>query len=583
MPGLIEMPPMAPTPPPPPWAGGAAADFPGRTDLLFGPDRVETAAGAAARLEMGPKGFYGLSHCQDGRTVRLASAVDPAAEDRALVERFDLKPGRGVLCLGLGLGYHLEELAGRLAPEEPLWVLESRPELAACALRHRDLSALFQRPGFRLFVGPFTDRPWGEGETPPDQALWRPATLRHFVDEYPMAGRRPAARPRPALRRLLLVQSGYFLDRELQNAAGDLGLTTASWHFQRGLTASGDNFQELLDLLKKFRPELVLTVNHLGFDREGRLDDLFARLSLPAASWFVDSPAFILGDHRPGPAVAAFAWDRDYLPGLRERGFRRVHYLPLATDERFFHPAARPAAPTRAVTFVGDSLTAATVKYLAKLGLGAEHPRLSDFVDAADRLATDFLARPDLRPAPGPLERLAIDFDLAPGPERMDDLAALVTWRASRHWRQAVLSAVAPGDLTVAGDRHWGPLLNLPPERLSPPLEYYTGLAPFYQSGQVNLNITSAQMKTGLNQRIFDVPAAGGFLLTDHREQLFEHFEPGREAVTYRDPAEARDLAAWHLRHPAIREAVTRAARRRIQDQHLYRHRLAEILNVMGR
>lgn len=562
------------------WPGRLPDGFPGQADLDLSPGRVTTPDGATAILEPGPKCLSALSHVEAGRTLRLTSAMDPAAEDQALVERMKPDPKAGVLCLGLGLGYHLEELARRLAPETPLWVLESRPELAACALLGRDLSALFQRPGFRLFVGPFDGEPWSSTESPPSQILWRPATRRHFAPEYPIADKEPCARPRPVTRRLLLFQSGYFLDQELRNAAEELGLNTSIWNFQRGLRASGDNFKDLLELIKNFRPNLVLTVNHLGFDADGLMDDLFTRLNLPVSSWFVDSPAFILGTGRPSPQVQAFSWDRDYLETLKTQGFQKVSYLPLASDQNLFQP--RPGLKTsRDLAFVGDSLTAATSKYLGKLGLEPDENGRRPFLQAADELAADFLNNSDLLPGAAGLKALADRFNLSRAAEAFKDLAALITWRAGRIWRQRVLSALPPGDLTVAGDSHWRQLLNPPSANLIPPLDYYRELAPFYQGSQVNLNITSAQMKTGLNQRVFDVPAAGGFLLTDHREQLFELFEPEREVVSYHDPEEARNLADWYLKHPAERARVIQAARHRVLGQHLYRHRLAQLLKEM--
>lgn len=585
MPGLTEQRELSPGPPPGAEAarlrpGGLPADFPGRARLELGPDRVIGPGGAAAILEPGPRGLAGLCHQEAGRTIRLTSALDPAAEDRALVERMSLDPRAGLLCLGLGLGYHLEELARRLDPAAPLWVLESRPELAACALLARDLSALFRRPGFRLFIGPFDGPPWGDEESPPSQILWRPATRRHFAPDYPPAETGPSPRPRPAARRLLLFQSGYFLDRELRNAAAELGLDTSVWNFRRGPQASGDNFKELLELIKTFRPGLILTVNHLGFDAEGLMDDLFTRLNLPVASWFVDSPAFILGPNRPSPLVRAFSWDRDYLATLRDQGFQRVSYLPLASDQKFFQPSA-VSKPGRALAFVGDSMSSATAKYLGRLGLEPNGNGAAAFLSAVDQLAADFLNDRDLLPPAAGLQDLARRFNLSAEAEKLNDLAALVTWRASRIRRRQVLSALPPAGLTVAGDSNWRQLLKLPAGNLLPPLDYYRELGPFYQGSQVNLNITSAQMKTGLNQRVFDVPAAGAFLLTDRREQLFDLFEPEREVVTYRDPAEARELAGWYLGHPAARDKIVRAARRRVLDQHLYRHRLAQLLKEM--
>ncbi len=161
-------------------------------DLVFTEDAVAGPDGSRAWLEPGPAGAWGLSHSQDGRTVRLASALDPAAEDRRLVEGLEVPPGEGVLCFGLGLGYHLEELHRRLDPAAPLWVLESRPALAAAALRARDLGPLFKRPGFRLLVGPFGGS-LPAGPRPPARVLWRPATRRHFAAEYPAPAAGPGA------------------------------------------------------------------------------------------------------------------------------------------------------------------------------------------------------------------------------------------------------------------------------------------------------------------------------------------------------------------------------------------------------
>ena len=564
------------------WFTAWPADFPGREELAVNGDEVRAPGGATARLELGPKGQKGLSHSENGRTVRLASAMNPAAEDQALVDRLNPKADQGVLCLGLGLGYHLEELARRLDPETPLWVLESRPELAACALMNRDLSALFRRPGFRFFVGPFEGRPWGEDEKAPATVLWRPAAARHFAREYPdwtQAALSPKAR---RVRRLLLFQSGYFLDRELLNAAREMNLDCSVWHFKRSLSADGDNYRELLKIIRDSRPDLVLTVNHLGFDAEGLLDELFSRLGLPAASWFVDSPVFIMGRSRPGPGVQAFSWDRDYLPFLRRQGFAGVHYLPLASDAEIFKsPGPSASPPARELAFVGDSLSAATDKCLDQLNLDRTGPAADDFLAAVDALAEDFLAGPELLPAQEALLRLAEKFDLHRRPEYQIPLGSLVTWRASRLWRLKILQALPWPKLTVAGDRHWAGLLGLGPGRLLEPLDYYRDLAQFYQGSRINLNITSAQMKTGLNQRVFDVPAAGAFLLTDWREQLGEVFEPGREVVTYQSPEEARSLAAWYGAHERAREKVVRAARRRVLGGHLYRHRLEQILAAM--
>jgi len=79
------------------------------------------------------------------------------------------------------------------------------------------------------------------------------------------------------------------------------------------------------------------------------------------------------------------------------------------------------------------------------------------------------------------------------------------------------------------------------------------------------------------------VPAAGGFLLTDWREQMEELFEPGLETAAYREPGEIPDLLRHYLDTPPAREAVVSRARDRILAGHDYSDRLKLMLKTVRR
>ena len=85
-------------------------------------------------------------------------------------------------------------------------------------------------------------------------------------------------------------------------------------------------------------------------------------------------------------------------------------------------------------------------------------------------------------------------------------------------------------------------------------------------------------MGKAVNQRVFDVPACGAFLLTDHQESIEGLFEAGKEIVTYRDPAEIPDLARFYLRDGSAREATAKKGRDRVLGEHTYRHRIDTML-----
>jgi spore maturation protein CgeB len=311
---------------------------------------------------------------------------------------------------------------------------------------------------------------------------------------------------------------------------------------------------------------MILTVNHLGFDCEGLLADTLNRLGLPMASWFVDSPAFILGPaKRPNCDFFTFCWDRDYLPTLKQMGYHPVHYLPLASDPELFFPKAKQS--DNQIAFVGDSLKAATEKYLALSGLNHQD------LPTIDRLALNFLNNSNLTPGPD-FEGLEQNLTY----ERKINLEALITWRASRIWRRQILSAMPKDRLIINGDDGWKELLSR--IKLQGRLDYYKALPAHYRSKAINLNITSAQMKTGLNQRVFDVPACQAFLLTDRRNQLDELFDPD-EVVTYHNPQEAAEKAKWYLKRPEQRAKVSQKAYQRVLAEHLYLHRLEKMIRII--
>ena len=71
---------------------------------------------------------------------------------------------------------------------------------------------------------------------------------------------------------------------------------------------------------------------------------------------------------------------------------------------------------------------------------------------------------------------------------------------------------------------------KLPGRRIKthPDVDYRSEIAQWYRRIKINLNITSCQMPTALNQRVFDVPACGGFILNDNQTDLKELFSPDR-------------------------------------------------------
>ena len=162
------------------------------------------------------------------------------------------------------------------------------------------------------------------------------------------------------------------------------------------------------------------------------------------------------------------------------------------------------------------------------------------------------------------------------------DLEAALLWQATLEYRLACIKELVLFEPVVYGDPGWRELLGNG-FRLWPEVNYYDELPQVYGQTAINFNATSLQMKAAVNQRVFDAPAAGGFVLTDFREQLAELFKVGEEVACFGEPGEIPDLVSFYLQHAEVREKMTVKARSRVLAEHTYRHRVAAILEVMRR
>ena len=387
--------------------------------------------------------------------------------------------------------------------------------------------------------------------------------------------------------RVLLVTSRFFLCGEVMAAFDRLGVD------YRYLDTGGDevdrdaHLAQLVTAIKTLRPHFALTLNHLGVDHEGLLTGLLSKLDIPLASWFVDNPYLALAVYQRPAAkrTAIFTWDADNLEPLRQSGFSHVFYLPLATDEQRFaaHAAPQGQHPWRArVSFVGNSMV---IKTRLRLAYSQPGPRLRQ---AFAELAQGFGRHPAWSVRAYLAERrpdLLDDFAALAHPARQLAFETAVIWESTRLYRRCCLEQLLEFSPLIAGDEGWLETFAGREDTFTrlPELSYYDDLPRFYPLSEINFNCTSLQMKGAVNQRVFDVPACGAFLLTDRRAQMENLFEPGAEVVAYDHPGEIPALVRHYLAHPQERAKVAQAARRRVLAQHTYVARMQELVDVMRR
>lgn len=366
--------------------------------------------------------------------------------------------------------------------------------------------------------------------------------------------------------RLLVLEGTYWVDQACVRAAQALGWDVARCPVKMIGTMPREMVKDLFHAIIAHRPDFVLSVNLSGMDVDGMLARFLADLQVPHVTWFVDGPRAIMAGN-PASATdfaVACTWEPAYVPFLEACGFADVFVAPLALDEGLFgHPPVE--SPPHPPTFIGDSMIYHAEKEWA---IVRENRALCDAVEAAF--------------AAGRVDRAhfadGVHAVLGDGAASLDGDALYHAERiffieGTRRLRQALVDALAPEGLVVRGDAHWRAVTP----NSGPPVDYFDALPAYYRNCPVNLNTTSVQMATTVNQRAFDCPAAGGFLLTDHQTHLETLFDVEREVATYRSLDEAREKLRWFMNRPRARNDLILKAQKRILGEHTYRHRLESI------
>lgn len=109
----------------------------------------------------------------------------------------------------------------------------------------------------------------------------------------------------------------------------------------------------------------------------------------------------------------------------------------------------------------------------------------------------------------------------------------------------------------------------------------YDELFGVYAQSKININVTLHCIETGACQRVFDVLAAGGFLLTNYQEELEELFVPGEELVFYHNEQELVELAEYYMTHDEERERIARNGQRKVLERYVYGKALPQVLDYV--
>jgi len=294
-------------------------------------------------------------------------------------------------------------------------------------------------------------------------------------------------------------------------------------------------------------------------------------------AWFVDHPrryVFEASDLAGCDGIGVF--DRAYIPYLRSLTDAPV--IEVRTGYGIDPGQARvdPEFAEIDIAFVGE---------LGAQGYAPLERALADWrpewLTAADSVLREVdLSRPvDLTPpAQKRFAQAGVNYQGA--------LVDYLENKATALRRRYYLEAAADRGLRIFGDHDWGDPVHTGPLGAcyaGRRLEYATELPALYASAKININIFHAQCVTAPNPRVYDVLAAGGFLLTPANPGLEEEFVDGRDLVVFRTREELRERVDYYLAHPRERREIAKNGRKHTLASHGYHDRMQRFLYVSGR
>ncbi|CAA7603186.1 Methyltransferase domain protein [Acididesulfobacillus acetoxydans] len=336
-----------------------------------------------------------------------------------------------------------------------------------------------------------------------------------------------------------------------------------------------DSPKDLADLVN-FYPDFALAYGSSGFVPLAE-SFLFRSAKIPLVSLYFDNPFFLMSESiireiRNFPEYYyTLIWDSRLLGIAHDLKIPHVFPIALAADPNLFYPSAGSTLVS-SLAFVG--------------GITGTAPNLgnstsSQFLREVLRMKLKQLALPTL----------SICEELFDRPEYRG-IQELYRNEPMRFWhevylplhtagssltRRFVLDSLRRFPLDLYGPGKWSSD-NL---TFHPPVPYGFELAEVYQKHAINLNISSLQLETSVNNRIFDIPAAGGFLLTDYKDDLTEIFPDHWREITYKNPAELEKRSEYYLSREKERREISADLRDIILTQHTYLHRAKQILETV--
>ncbi len=364
------------------------------------------------------------------------------------------------------------------------------------------------------------------------------------------------------------------------------GFTENGCQVQTIKVSSFDNITDILqanlDVLR-FQPDAVASID---YPANRYFFDLIQHTSIPNLVWYVDDVVNLAqGKHIPSELV--FPVD----PSLNH-DFQRMHAnlqedIPLAVSANI--QANYTPEFDCEISFVGSIFDTSIVR-------NALPKQILDYIDSIIHAKLQSIKT-------NPLE--LFQNNPLPSNERNHLIQVLRKTIAKHHMsdeflfrfyfnlefnrarRLQVVTALRPFQPKIYGSPEWGSALAAYGMATCYQGRYLKMQEAFdlYRSSKISLNIHSMSLHSSPNERDFEVPMCGGFVLSDLRihaqQRIEEFFVMNDEIICYQSTDELSEKVDYYLANPDQRESISDKARARILKEHTFTLRTRKMLKTI--
>lgn len=376
--------------------------------------------------------------------------------------------------------------------------------------------------------------------------------------------------------------------RDIPNVLKDLGYPVQSVNLQiKGQEFDRETCDKVIQVLKREKVDYAISYNFIETISQACLET-----DIPYISWVYDNPQQELYSRFAHyPCNYIFVFDKQQQKRLRQSGLKNVYYMPLAIYgdkvERALMQSEKYAGQYEAeVAFVGQLYRIEGLENIIQ--------QADAKVQAAmeENIVGCLLSWNQQTKMHGTMADCCVQyFSQVDGHK----VAAQCPYVSEQYYYEAaVLSRILANrertavlnDLAESHDVRFytfdKDVKGLSEKvKVCPGAQYGMEVSHVYQQSKINLNITLHCIETGISQRVFDVMAAGGFLLSNYQEELEELFVPGEDLVIYHNMQEMHDYVEYYLTHEEERKRIARNGQAKVLKYHDFHNRMPQVLEIV--